>query len=127
MAVEGALDQVFISGLETYCIVGVNPWEREVQQKVRLDIVMECDTRPAAASDDMALAVDYRAVAKAVLEMVTNSRFFLVEALAEAVAGEILKLQPRVEAVTVTVAKPGAVRFAESVGVRIHRRRDSGQ
>lgn len=118
------MDQVFINRLETYCIVGVNPWEREVQQRVCLDIVMECDCREAAATDDVALAVDYRAVAKAVLELVNSSRFFLVEALGEAVAREILARQPRVEAVTVTVSKPGAVRFAESVGVRIHRHRE---
>lgn len=124
MATEGTLDQVFIHRLETYCIVGVNPWEREVQQKVCLDIVMDCSTREAAADDDMAKAVDYRAVAKAVLDLVTNSRFYLVEALAEAVAKLILEVQPRVQAVTVTVSKPGAVRFAQEVGVRIRRERE---
>lgn len=123
MGEEGTVDQVFIERLETYCIVGVKPWEREVQQKVRLDIVMDCECREAAAADDVRLAVDYREVAKAVLELVQNSRFFLVEALAEAVAREVLARQPRVQAVTVTVSKPGAVRFAESVGVRIRRER----
>lgn len=121
------MDQVFIHRLETYCIVGVNPWEREVQQKVCLDIVMDCSCREAAADDDMAKAVDYRAVAKAVLDLVTNSRFYLVEALAEAVAKLVLQEQPRVAAVTVTVSKPGAVRFAQEVGVRIHRKREETQ
>lgn len=124
MPAEAALDQVFIRQLETYCIVGVNPWEREVLQKVRLDIVMDCDCRPAGLADDMAQAVDYRAVAKEVLELVEGSRFHLVEALAEAVAARILQLQPRVSAVTVEVRKPGAVRYAEEVGVRIVRRKD---
>lgn len=124
MTWEELLDQVFIHRLETYCIVGVNPWEREVQQKVCLDIVMDCSCREAADEDDMAKAVDYRAVAKAVLDLVTNSRFYLVEALAERVAELVLQEQPRVQAVTVTVSKPGAVRFAQEVGVRIYRQRE---
>ncbi len=121
------MDQVFIRGLETYCIVGVNPWEREVQQKVVFDITMDCDCREAGRRDDMAYTVDYKEVAKAVLELVSNSRFFLVEALAEAVASKVLALEPRVQAVTVAVEKPGAVRFAESVGVRITRQRSESE
>lgn len=117
------MDRVFIRKLETYCILGLNPWERETKQKVRLDIAMEYDCRPAAQRDDVQLAVDYRAVAKAVLELVENSSFYLVEALAEAVASLILQQQPGVEAVTVTLSKPGAVRFAKDVGVTIQRRR----
>jgi len=79
------VDQVFIRKLEAYCILGVNAWEREALQKVQLDIVMECPCRPAGQSDQMALAVDYRAVAKEVLQLVEGSQFYLVEALAEAV------------------------------------------
>lgn len=119
------MDLVFIRQLETYCILGLNSWERETKQKIRLDIAMECDCQPAAQRDDVQLAVDYRAVAKAVLELVENSSFYLVEALAEAVASLILQGQPRVEAVTVTLSKPGAVRFAKEVGVTIYRKREA--
>lgn len=118
------MDRVFIRKLEAYCILGVNAWEREALQKVQLDIVMECPCRPAGQSDQMALAVDYRAVAKEVLQLVEGSQFYLVEALAEAVAAKILETQPKVVAVTVTVAKPGAVRFSQEVGVTIRRQRE---
>jgi len=117
------VDQVFISQLEAYCIIGVQRWEREVLQKVSLDLVLECDCRQAGQTDDVAEAVDYKAVAKEVLQLVEGSSFSLVEALAEAVAQRILQRFPRVEAVHVTVAKPGAVRFSQERGVRHLRRR----
>jgi len=119
------LDQVFISQLETYCIIGINRWEREVLQKVCLDLVLECDCREAGEKDDVSAAVDYKAVAKEVLQLVEGSGFLLVEALAEAVAQRILQNFPRVAAVQVTVSKPGAVRFAREVGVRITRSRQA--
>ncbi|MCS7183276.1 MAG: dihydroneopterin aldolase [Thermoanaerobaculum sp.] len=121
---EVALDQVFIRNLETYCILGTNNWEREVQQKVCLDLCLHGDYRAAGLQDQLGLTVDYKRVAKTVLELVSSSQFFLVEALAEAVATLILQQQPQVQAVTVTVRKPGAVRFAEEVGITIHRRRE---
>ncbi len=117
-------DHVFVSGLEVYCLIGVQPWEREVKQKVRIDLDLETDCRSAGASDDLADALDYRAVTKRVLALVEGSSYRLVEALAEAVASTVLELFPTAAAVTVRLAKPGAVRFAEAVGVVIRRTRD---
>ncbi len=119
-------DRVFVSGLELYCIIGVNDWERQVLQKVRIDLEMEADCRTAGASDSLAAALDYRAVAKHVQSLVEGSTYRLVEALAERLAAEILAHFPAVSAVTVRVAKPGAVRFAEAVGVEIRRSREGG-
>ena len=117
-------DRIFVSGLEVYCIIGLQAWERQVRQKVRIDLSMETDSRPAAASDDVAAALDYRAVSKRVQELVEGSAHQLVEALAESIASVVLAEFPRVDAITVRLAKPGAVRFAESVGVEIERRRE---
>ena len=116
-------DRVFVTGLELYCIIGLQPWEREVMQKVRIDLDMEADCRPAAAADDGSLALDYKAVSKRVQQLVESSSFRLVETLAERVAGTVLTEFPRAESVQVRVAKPGAVRFADAVGVEIERRR----
>lgn len=117
-------DRVFIAGLEVYCIIGLQTWERQVKQKVHIDLTLETDTRPAAASDTVADALDYRAVAKRVLELVEGSSFQLVETMADRIASTVLAEFPRAETVTVRVAKPGAVRFAESVGVEIRRARN---
>ena len=117
-------DAVFVQGLELYCVIGLQPWERQVMQKVRIDLAMEADCRAAGVADDPSLALDYKAVSKRVLQLVEGSAFQLVEALAEVIAAGILADFAGAAAVRVRVAKPGAVRFAEAVGVEIERRRE---
>ncbi len=117
-------DRVFVRGLELYCVIGVQDWERQVKQKVRIDLAMASGCRDAASGDDPAATLDYRAVSKRVQRLVEGSSFKLVETLAEAIAGTILEEFPRAGSVTVRVAKPGAVRFAEEVGVEITRGRE---
>ena len=67
-------------------------------------------------------AIDYRAVKKRILSLVEESNFFLLEALAEAVADACLGT-PGVLKVQVRVDKPSALRFAKTVGVEIVRER----
>lgn len=117
-------DRVFVEGLELYCVIGLQPWERQVMQKVRIDLAMDTDCRPAAATDDPGKALDYKAVSKRVQQLVEGSSFLLVESLAERIAALILADFPGASSVTVRVAKPGAVRFAEAVGVEIRRERE---
>ena len=117
-------DRVFVQGLELYCVIGLQPWERQVRQKVQIDLVMGTDCRPAAEGDDPSLALDYRAVSKRVQQLVEGSTFQLVETLADRIATAILTDFPRAVSITVRVAKPGAVRFAETVGAEIERSRE---
>jgi dihydroneopterin aldolase len=117
-------DRVFVQGLELYCVIGLQPWERQVMQKVRIDLQMTADCAPPAVADDPALALDYRAVSKRVQQLVEGSSFQLVETLAERIAAAILIDFPRAVSVTVRVSKPGAVRFSEAVGVEIERSRE---
>ena len=117
-------DRVFVQGLELYCVIGLQPWERQVMQKVRIDLAIEADCRPAGAADDPALALDYKAVSKRVQQLVEGSAFQLVEALAERIADAVLSDFAGAVSLRVRVAKPGAVRFAEAVGVEIERRRE---
>ena len=63
-------------------------------------------------------------MSKRVQQLVEGSSFQLVETLAERIAAAILADFPRADSVTVRVAKPGAVRFAEAVGVEIERKRE---
>ncbi|HJL70130.1 MAG TPA: dihydroneopterin aldolase, partial [Anaerolineales bacterium] len=78
------LDQIEISDLHLRAIIGVNPDERENRQDVLVNITLDVDTRPAAASDAIADAANYRTITKRVIDLVENSRFFLVETLAAA-------------------------------------------
>ena len=118
-------DRVFIRDLLLRAIVGINAEERTNRQDVLVDVELEADCRPAGASDAIADAVNYRDVAKEVIELVEGSSFFLVERLAEEIARVCLR-DARVDRVRVTVEKPTAIRFARSVGVTIERGRGDG-
>lgn len=115
-------DRIHIRDLAVRCIIGVFPEERRERQDVVINITLECDCRPAARSDDLRDAVDYKKIKRAVLRLVEGSEFQLIETLAERIA-DICLANPKVEAVRVTVDKPGALRFARSVAVEIERRR----
>ncbi len=118
------LDQVFIKDLLVRGILGINPEERTNRQNIVVNVIMWADTRPAALSDAIADAVNYRTVAKAIIEHVENGEPMLVERLVEEIAALCFETDARVEAVEVSVEKPGALRFARSVGVSIFRSRD---
>ena len=116
------MDRVFVKDLLLRAIIGINDDERVKKQDVLVNIELDADCRPAAASDAIEDAVNYREIAKRTIDLVETSRFFLVEKLAEEIANVCLA-DPRVAKVRVTVEKPTAVRFAKSVGVSIERGR----
>lgn len=115
------MDRILISDLLVRCIVGINDDERREKQDVLINLALSADLSRAGRSDRFEDAVDYRAIKKKVAAMAENSRFFLVEALAEAVAAICLE-HPAVSEVLVKVEKPTALRYARSVGVEITRR-----
>ena len=115
-------DHVLINNLRLRCIIGINPEERVNRQDVVINIRVTNDNRPAAASDSIEDAVNYRSISKDVISLVEGSEFLLVERMAEEIAKTALK-DPKADGVYVEVLKPGAVRFAESVGVSIERTR----
>lgn len=106
-------------------IVGINPEERTNRQDVLINVSMWADTRNAGASDDIDDAVNYRTVAKAIIAHVENGEPMLVERLVQEIADICLQSDDRIQEVEVTVEKPGALRFAESVGVSIRRTKES--
>lgn len=116
------MDRIFIRDLALRCIIGIYPEERRARQDVILNIVLECDTRRAAATDLIEHAVDYKDIKKRILAHVEESTHGLIETLADRVAAICLE-DPRVRRATVTVDKPGALRFARSVAVEVSRTR----
>ena len=116
------MDRILIQDLQVRCIIGVNEDERLRKQDVVINLALTTDLRKAGRSDRIEDAVDYAAVKKEVLALVERSQFFLIEALAEAVADLCLR-KPAVAAVTVRVDKPGALSSARSVAVEIDRTR----
>jgi dihydroneopterin aldolase/D-erythro-7,8-dihydroneopterin triphosphate epimerase len=115
-------DQIQIKDLLLRTIIGINEEERRNRQDVLINIVLSADTRSAGASDDIKDAVNYRTITKRIIALVEGSQFYLVEKMAAEIAAICLD-DPRVQRATVRVEKPGALRFARSVGVQIDRSR----
>jgi FolB domain-containing protein len=118
-----AADRILIRELRLRGIVGINDWEREKEQEIVVGLTLYGDLAVAGRSDDIADTVNYRTLAKDVLAYVESSRHYLVEALATEIA-RICCLDHGVERAVVRVEKPGALRFATSVGVQIERTPD---
>jgi D-erythro-7,8-dihydroneopterin triphosphate epimerase len=116
------VDRIRIRDLSVRCIIGVDEEERRQKQDVIINLVISTDLRRPGRSDDLADALDYSVLKKEVVALVENSRRRLLEALAEDIAAVCLAA-PAVQAVRVSVDKPGALRFARSVAVEIRRRR----
>ena len=115
-----ANDTIFVTDLRIEAIVGIWDWERALPQTVSLDLEMATDIRPAAESDHIDATLDYRAVSKRVTAFVQESKFQLVETMAERIA-TLVREEFGVAWVRVTVRKPGAVRGSRDVGVAIER------
>lgn len=113
-------DTIFLRELTVEAVIGIQEWERRVRQIVKIDLEMSVDARRAAATDRIEDTLNYKRVAKRLIEFVSASEFQLVETLAEHIAGIVLN-EFSVTRVRVTVNKPGAIRGAKDVGIRIER------
>jgi dihydroneopterin aldolase len=114
------MDIVFLKELRIETVIGVYDWEREIKQTVVLDLEMSADVAKAAASDHIDDTLDYKAVAKRLIEFVEQSEFQLVETMAERCA-RIVREEFGVAWVRLTINKIGAVSQARDVGVVIER------
>lgn len=118
------MDKIHISDILLRCIIGVNEGERRERQDVVVSVTLHADLSAAARTDDFNQTIDYSAVKERIAELVEGSSFYLVEALAEAIARICLEFD-RVEQADVLVEKPGALRFTRTVGVEISRRQSA--
>jgi FolB domain-containing protein len=113
-------DRILIKDLLLRGIIGVRDWEREKRQDILLNIELSVDTRRAGETDSMEDCADYSLLTKRIVRHVESSQRYTVEALAADVARICLQ-EDLVQRARVRLEKPGALRFARSVGVEILR------
>jgi dihydroneopterin aldolase len=101
-------------------VIGIFGWERRIRQTLVFDLEMSADIARAAASDAIEDTLNYKSVAKRLIQFVGESEFQLVETLAERCA-EIIREEFGVRWVRLTLNKKGAVRGASDVGIIIER------
>jgi dihydroneopterin aldolase len=114
------LDRVFIEGLEVDTLIGAYDWERGIRQCLRLDLSFAWDNRPAAAGDDLTLALDYANVSSRIHAFAEAAQFQLVETFAEHLV-EVLMSEFNIPWLHLKLTKPGAILTASGVGVEIKR------
>lgn len=114
------MDIIYITDLKIDTVIGIYDWERRIKQTVSFDLEMATDIRKAAASDGIDDTLDYKAVSKRLIQFVGESKFQLVETMAEQVAEIILK-EFNVPWVRLRLNKGGALRHASAVGILIER------
>ena len=117
------MDIVFIRDLRIETVIGIYDWEREIRQTVSLDLEMGTDIRRAGETDHIDDTLDYKSVAKALIEFVEKSEFQLVEALAEQ-CSQIILNDFNVPWLKLRLSKPGAVTGSQDVGVLIERSKE---
>ncbi len=114
------MDIIYLNDLCIDTVIGVYDWERRVKQKIIIDLEMATDIRKAAASDKLDDTLNYKAVAKRLIDFVGQSDYELVETLAERIT-EIVLNEFNVPWVKLRLNKQGAVRGARDVGIIIER------
>jgi FolB domain-containing protein len=120
---SGPLDRIIIRDLQFRCVLGIDRDERREKQDVLTQITLHMDLRRAGQTDAIADTLDYKVLKKEILSMAERSRFHLIEALAQRMA-DICLAHNDVKRVEIEVEKPGALRFARTVAVKIVRSRE---
>jgi dihydroneopterin aldolase len=83
-------DTVFIEGLTIETVIGIYDWEREIRQRVILDVEMKTDIRLAAQHEEIDHTLNYKSVCDRLIEFIEASEFLLVETMAEEIAQLIM-------------------------------------
>ena len=116
MIMADAIIEIRNLRLRTY--IGFNDEELEKKQDVVIQASISYQADQACRTDDEADALDYKVITKAIIKHVENGRFKLLEKLTSDVLAKIIE-HPQVTAASVTVEKPHALRFSDSVSVTL--------
>lgn len=118
------MDKIIIKDLIVHAIIGVNEEERKHPQDILINVELMADLSKVGKSDNLEDSINYRTVSKRIIAHTETAKRWTVEALATDLAALCLE-DPSAQSVRVRVEKPGALRFARSVGVEIERSKNS--
>ena len=109
-----------IKDLSAYTTIGVYEHERGIKQELKINIEIGFNNHTAALTDDLNDALDYEAISKRTLQYVESSQHFLIETVAENLSQLLLK-EFSIEKLNLTISKPGSIKGASEVSVKITR------
>ena len=118
------MDKIIILGSKYFCNIGVSAKERSTKQAIIVDLELFIDTKMAARTDDIKLALNYSEVYDSLKNFIENGEFNLIETVANKIANSVLE-KFKVSKIIVKVQKPNALADmnVKNVAVEITRER----
>ena len=113
-------DKIYVEDLKVMATIGIFDWEKKIKQEVSISYEIDQDNALAAVDDKIEAATDYKSITKAIIRLVEENKFELVERFAEEIAKMVITKYD-VSWIKLRVSKPGALRFSKDVGVIIER------
>jgi dihydroneopterin aldolase len=101
------MDSIQLTGIRCYGYTGYLPEEQVLGQWFEVDVTLWLDLSQAGKSDDIQHTLDYRSAITLIQKLVKESKFLLIERLADTIAQALLQL-PLVEKVKLQLSKPAA-------------------
>lgn len=114
------MDTVFVKNLKLNAVIGCLDWERQIKQALLLSFELKTCHQKISQRDDIVDAYDYAHICERITAFVSDSQCKLIETLAEQIA-QLLMQEFSVQALRLTLEKPGALPNASTVGVTLER------
>ena len=114
------MDKIFLKNLRLLTRIGLFEWEKQIEQIIRIDLEVGFNISKAAETDNVEYSLDYKSLSNSIKDYVNNNKHELIETLIENIAHLILN-EFKVEYITLSISKPGAIRGSEDVGITITR------
>jgi dihydroneopterin aldolase len=127
------MDCIELNGLEVDCVVGIYPRERNVPQRLRLDLAMYFSTELAARREKFSATIDYAAIAAQIGFLLRSCQFGLIETAAHTLARYLLappalgERRAQIERVRLRLVKPFALGATAEPSLTIERERHWAQ
>ena len=118
------MDKIFLKNLRLLTRIGLFEWEKQIEQIIRIDLEVGFDISKAAETDNVDYSLDYKSLSNSIKDYVSDHKHELIETLIENIANLVL-VKFKVEYITISISKPGAIRDSEDVGITITRSKKS--
>ena len=109
---------ISVRNLRLRTFIGFNPEERRKKQDIVINLEIDHQLNPGVLDDDIDCALNYKNITKSVIDLVEKGKFLLLEKLVADVVG-ICSQHSCIRRCRVTVDKPNALRFADSVSLTL--------
>ena len=114
---------VFIKDFIIQEIIGIHDHEKVKKQKIKFNIVIDVNQSTAPNEKEIKSIVDYEKIINKLENLVKSKKYNFLESLAEDSFMEIFE-DKRINAATIKIEKPDAIKSAESVGVEVFKNRN---